>query len=462
MRKWLPFLVAVLLLSVSLGACGGGEKSTSGAKTSGTGPSTGPVSIDFWNAEAGANQDTLKSLVDRFNASQDQVKVQAFFQGTYEDLATKLVASFPTGDVPAMAFLGPDAFTQMMIDNGRVTPAQDLVDQEGYDLSALGPRAVASFTSAGRLWAMPFAMDIVLFYYNKVAFREVGLDPEKPPQDLEELREYSEKLLQRDSNGNVTRSGIAIDIHAWPERMLVEHGDLLVDQSNGHDGRATKALFDNDTTSWFFHWWHDMVDEGLAFNVGRNVTGADGFAAVLSGRAAMTFSQSAALRSVLEVVEAGGLKGVEVGVGRLPGVPGSTGPTGSAAFGLWVFNQRPREEQDAAWKFIKWLMEPEQQAQWFAGTGYLPPSRAAIDLPAAKDVLTRYPLYQVSFDLYRNAPADPAREGTILGPYLKVREAIYRGVEEMLSGVKDPQQALDDAAAAANQAIDEYNGRVGG
>ena len=361
-----------------------------------------------------------------------------------------------------MAFLGPDAFTQMMIDSGRVTPAQDFVDQEGYDLSALGPRAVQSFTSAGKLWAMPFAMDIVLLYYNKVAFREVGLDPEKPPQDLEELREYSEKLLQRDSNGNVTRSGIAIDIHAWAERMLVEHGDLFVDQSNGHDGRATKVLFDNDTTSWFFQWWHDMVDEGLAFNVGRNLTGVDGFAAVLSGRAAMTFSQSAALGSVLNAVEAGGLKGVEVGVGRLPGVPGSTGPTGSAAFGLWVFNQRPREEQDAAWKFIQWLMEPEQQAQWFAGTGYLPASRAAIDLPAAKDVLTRYPLYQVSFDLYRNAPADPAREGTILGPYLKVREAIYRGVEEMLSGIKSPQQALDDAAANANDAIKEYNQRVGG
>jgi hypothetical protein len=32
----------------------------------------------------------------------------------------------------------------------------------------------------------------------------------------------------------------------------------------------------------------------------------------------------------------------------------------------------------------------------------------------------------------------------------------------MLSGMKDPQQALDDAAANANQAITEYNQRVGG
>ena len=189
----------------------------------------------------------------------------------------------------------------------------------------------------------------------------------------------------------------------------------------------------------------------------------EGFLAIASGRAAMTFSYSGAVRSVVDALEAGAAntQNVEIGVSRLPGVPGSTGPTGSFSFGLWVFNLRPKEEQQAAWKFIKWLMEPEQQAEWFAGSGYLPVSHSAVDLPAAQDVLAHYPLFQVPFDLYLNAPADPAKEGTILGPYQKVREAIYRGVEEMLSGMKDPQQALDDAAAGANQAIDEYNGRVG-
>ena len=73
-----------------------------------------------------------------------------------------------------------------------------------------------------------------------------------------------------------------------------------------------------------------------------------------------------------------------------------------------------------------------------------------------------YPLFQVPFDLYLNVPANPATEGAILGPFQKVREAIFRGVEEMLSGIKNPQQALDDAAANANDAIKEYNQRVGG
>jgi len=461
-QRSLLSLVAALLFSVSLGACGGGEKGTPTAETPGAGPATGPVSIDFWHSEVAANQETISRLVDRFNASQNEVRVHPSFQGTYDDAMAKLVASLPTGQVPAVAFVG-DIYTQMMIDSGAAAPIQDFVDRDGYDLSDLDPKGIQSFTSQGKLWAMPFAMEVALLYYNKVTFREVGLDPEKPPQDLEEIRQYSEKLLKRDGSGNVVRSGLALDIAIWTERMLAEHGDLLVDKDNGHDGRATKVLFDNDTGRWFFQWWHDMVDSGLAFNVGRNPTMVEGFLAIASGRAAMTFSYSGALRSVIDALEAGeqGAQNIEIGVSRLPGVPGGTGQTGFSSFGLWILNVRPKEEQEAAWKFIKWLMEPEQQAEWFAGSGYLPVSRSSVDLPAAQDVVAHYPLFQVAFDLYLDAPANPATEGTILGPFQKVREAIFRGVEEMLSGIKDPQQALEGAAAGANEAIEEYNRRVG-
>ena len=106
-------------------------------------------------------------------------------------------------------------------------------------------------------------------------------------------------------------------------------------------------------------------------------------------------------------------------------------------------------------------MEPEQQAEWFAGSGYLPVSHSAVDLPAAKDVVAKYPLFQVPLDLYLNSPTTPAALGALLGPFWQVREALDQGVEAMLSGAKDPDQALEDAAAEANQTIEEYNQRLG-
>ena len=244
-------------------------------RTPGASPAGATVTINFWHAENAANQDTLSRLASQFNSSQDEVKVQPIYQGKDEELLSKLMASLGSGQVPAVVFV-PDVDAQMMIDSGAVVPVQDFVDREGYDLSNLDKRSIQEYTAQGKVWAMPLGAGMPLLYYNKVVFREVGLDPERPPQDLEEVRQYSEKILKRDAAGNVVRSGIAIDVQDWIEHVLAEHDDLLADNNNGYDGRATKVLFNNDTGRWFFQWWHDMVDEGLAFNVGRNPTFADG------------------------------------------------------------------------------------------------------------------------------------------------------------------------------------------
>jgi sn-glycerol 3-phosphate transport system substrate-binding protein len=444
---------------LSLAACGGGGEGTPRTgETPGAGPAGGTVTIDLWHSETAANQDTLDRLASRFNSSQSEVRVRLSYQGTLQEQTAKLLASLGSGQVPAIAFLA-EIDTQKMIDSDAVVPVQDFIGREGYDLSNLDETSIQMYTLQGKLQGMPFCAGFPLFYYNKVTFQEAGLDPERPPQDLEEVRQYSEKILKRDGAGNVVRSGIAIDVREWLEYVLAEHDEFFVDNKNGYDGRATKVLFNNDTGRWFFQWWHDMVDEGLAFNVGRNPTFADGLLAIASGRAAMTFSYASTLRSVIDVVEKG-VEGVEVGVAALPGVPGSTGPALLGHRVLWLFNLRPKEEQEAAWKFVKWLMEPEQQAEWFAGSGYLPVSHAALDLPAAKEVVAKYPLFQVVLDIYLNSPTTPATLFPVIGPYWQVREAVYKGVERMLSGVQGPDQALEDAEAEANRVIDEYNQRV--
>jgi sn-glycerol 3-phosphate transport system substrate-binding protein len=458
--RFLTLLIAVVVLSLSLTACGGnGEEAAPSGETPGAGAAGGTVAIDLWHSEAAANADALEGLASRFNASQDEVRVQVIFEGTDEELMAKLVTSLGSGQVPAIALLAePD--TQKMIDSGAVAPVQDFVDSESYDLSDVDQKATQYYTSQGKLWAMPFCTAVSMIYYNKVTFREVGLDPEKPPKDLEEVRQYSEKIFKRDASGNVVRSGIAIDIQDWTERIIADHDDLFVDNNNGRDGRATKVLFDNETGRYFFQWWHDMVDEGLAFNIGRNPTFADGLLAMVSDRAPMTFSYSSALGTVVEALEKGAAGGMEVGVSVLPGVPGGTGNGLPGGRALWILNLRSEREQEAAWKFIKWLMEPEQQAEWFAGSGYLPVRHAALDQPAAIDIVARYPLYQVALDVYLKAPATPTGLGALLGPFRQVREALRQGVEAMLSGAKDPDQALEDAAEESNRIIEEYNERV--
>jgi len=460
-RVW--SLLGVAVLAVALGACGGKEGAQEGGGAGEEARPTaaaGPVTIDFWHSETVATEATLERLIDRFNASQDEVKVKPVFQGGSDQLILKLVTSMRSGDVPALVELA-DVDTQVVVDSGGATPVQEFVDAEKYDLSDFDEKAVQYYTVGDKLYAMPFAIAVPMLFYNKIPFREVGLDPEKPPLTLDDVRAYSEKLFKVDGSGNVVRSGISLDIQAWYlDLTLAEHGDLYVNNNNGRDGRATEAVFNGPTGQAFFRWWDEMVDSGLAFNVGRNVSGADTFMAVAAGRAAMTVGSSQALRSLLDVLEAG-VQGVEMGVGPFPGVAGGTGEPGIFSRALWIMNKRPEAEQQAAWQFVRWLAEPEQQAELFAGSGYLPVRVSAYDLEPSRQVLAKYPYYQVPVDLFVGTPSTPAKLGPRIGPFSKVREIVAQALEEMVVGGKDPVQALDDAAERATKELQDYNQRVG-
>jgi sn-glycerol 3-phosphate transport system substrate-binding protein len=176
----------------------------------------------------------------------------------------------------------------------------------------------------------------------------------------------------------------------------------------------------------------------------------------------MVFSSSAALRTVMDVLEKG-VEGVDLGVAPVPGIPGKVpeGSPGVYSRSFWIMNARPQEEQDAAWKFIKWFSEPEQQAEWFAGSGYLPVRNSAYDLPAAKEIITKYPPFQIPADLFPKTATTTAALGPLLGPIRQVHDGVTDAIESMVSGNASPDEAMEAAVKTGNAAIKEYNDRMG-
>jgi sn-glycerol 3-phosphate transport system substrate-binding protein len=475
MKKMLA-AVAVLLLSLGLAACGGGDdgEGTEGTATPSGGtpsattpsaatPSGETVNIKFWHAMNAANQEALKRLTDRFNSSQSEVKVELQFQGSYEDNLAKLLSSRASGDVPAIIQLH-DVTTQLLVDSGMLTPVQDFIDRENYDLSDFVQRTVDYYTVDDKLQGMPFNISNPILFYNKVHFREAGLDPEKPPQTLTQISEYCQKLTIRNQSGTPTRRCMVLAIDPWYiEQLLAVGGDLYVNNENGREGRATEVAFNSVRGKEIFEWWGGLMKSGDAQNVGRNPTGDQHFLALGAGQASMTLGTSAALRSIVDVLEDPGsvqLADVELGTAPLPGFADGTGGSLVGGAALWVLNQRPQEEQEAAWKYVKWMVEPEQQAEWYSGTGYFPMRISAYDLPAAKEVEVKYPHFRVAVDPFLNAVSTPATQGALLGDFVSVRVIVQKAAEEMILKGKDPSQALDDAANEANEAIQEYNSRI--
>ena len=58
--------------------------------------------VTFWHSMGGVGQETLNSIVEEFNNSQDEIQVNAEFQGTYEESLTKFHSVAGTEDAPTM------------------------------------------------------------------------------------------------------------------------------------------------------------------------------------------------------------------------------------------------------------------------------------------------------------------------------------------------------------------------
>ncbi|GAG28822.1 unnamed protein product, partial [marine sediment metagenome] len=102
-----------------------------------------------------------------------------------------------------------------------------------------------------------------------------------------------------------------------------------------------------------------------------------------------------------------------------------------------IFQSSP-ERQLAAWLFVQWMNEPEQQAWWATGTSYYPTRPAASDLMEAYFVENTH--YEQALEL---AALDFASEPAVAG-YDLCRVAIEQMLTAVLTG-GDPQTALDAA-----------------
>jgi sn-glycerol 3-phosphate transport system substrate-binding protein len=454
--------IGLALLAVLAVACGGGGGggSTETPEGEATTPSEGPVTIAFWHSMTAANEDTLKGLTDEFNASQDRITVTPLFQGTYEDNLNKVLASLGSGDVPAIAQL-EDTVTQLMADSGAVVPAQDFIDAEGYDLSDFLPQVLDYYRVQGRLVPMPFNVSNPVLFYNKLAFEKAGLDPENPPATLDEVKEDSQAIV----DAGTTPHGMALDIKPWYlEHFLAKAGADYANNGNGREERATAVAFDDAEGLAVFTWWKDMVDSGLALNVGRNPSDSEQLFAIAGRQAEMAIGTSAAMRSAIDTLESahesGSLLDIELGVGPMPGLPGEEGGVLVGGGALYIMADRPPEEQQAAWEFAKFLASAEAQAEWFGGSGYIPSRVSSHDLPAALEIVQQYPQFQVAVDQLAESPVTTATAGALIGPFQACRDAVVKGIEAMILQGEDPADALANAAAEANDALERYNSRV--
>lgn len=467
-------LVLLAALTLVVAACSGSSSSGgSGSGGSGSGGSvsaaacpvgalskvtaSAPVTITFWHAMNRANEEALQKLVDEYQAQQPKVKVDLINQTGYRESFEKYKAGLRTGDLPDLVQI-EDTGTQQMIDTRSIVPMSACIKADKYDTSDFLARTLSYYTVDKIQYPMPFNVSNPVLYYDRNAFTAANLDPDQPPATLQDVADYSEKL-----KGAGYEYGFGLKLDPWYiEQMSAKAGVPYVNNGNGRVKRATNVVFDNPTGLSIFTWMKTMVDRKLAAtNSAEGPSAFDNLLGIPPKRNAMTIDSSAALGTVSQLLAAGEGGSVSLGVGPMPGPPGDGGVlVGGAA--LYVPTKSSAEQKAAAWDLIKFLVSSDRQAEWAAATGYVPLRKSAAQSPTIQALWAKEPGYKVAYDQLVNGVNNVATAGPVVGPYQEVRDAVLAAEQKMFDGGATPKQALAQAAKDADQALSDYNQRIGG
>ncbi|MBY0123525.1 ABC transporter substrate-binding protein [Bacillus sp. S/N-304-OC-R1] len=448
MKKYTKYLVTLMLMIslVVMTACSNNEKSTSseGSSSSSSGEKSGKVEINFWHAMSGAGQAALDSIVEDFNNSQDKYVVKAEFQGSYEESLTKLRSVGGTKDAPAITQVF-EVGTKYMIDSGYIEPIQTFIDKDNYDINQLEKNILNYYTVDNKLYSMPFNSSTPVLLYNKDAFKEVGLDPENPPQTFNEIKDAAAKLTKKEE-----RSGFSMLTYGWFfEQLVATQGGLYVNEDNGRSGDATKSVFNGEEGLRVFKFLDDMNKAGTFGNFGTNWD--DIRAAFQTQKVAMYMDSSAGVANAVNNSP------FEVGVAYIP-YPDEVERQGVAIGGasLWMSKGIDEEKQNAAWEFMKYLQTPEVQAKWHVGTGYFAINPAAYDQDIVKTEWEKYPQFKVTVNQLQDTKPSFATQGALISVFPESRQQIVTALENLYQGA-DPQEVLNQAAEGTDRAIEIAN-----
>ena len=117
-------------------------------------------------------------------------------------------------------------------------------------------------------------------------------------------------------------------------------------------------------------------------------------------------------------------------------------------------------ELQAAKTFVIWFTNTENAVRWHKATGYFPIRKSAVDVLKAENWFQLNPAYKAAFDQLLNTKPGRATQGALIGAFPQVRTIIEQAVEKVIAGKSTVDEALAEAKALADKAIQDYNSSV--
>jgi multiple sugar transport system substrate-binding protein len=436
MKKNILFkILAIILLFISFN-CGGDDKKNKSDN----------VEIVFWHSFISSTVPALNELIQKFEKENPGYKINAQYIPSGDPLIQKLITSIQSKTAPDISWLHSDFIEDLVEADAIYKMDQFIKGKDGIseeDLNDIYPSLLQYSSWKETLYSLPMEATNLALLYNKDMFKKAGLNPNHPPQTWEELKSYAKKLtIDKNNDGTFDQVGFFVPVFpaagplgswmVWQfTPFLWQAGGSLIDKEQ------TKVLYNSDAGVQALTLWQEMYkDQKLSTftNLFEN--------AFVSGSLAMAMDGPWNLPRYKEL-----LKNIDWAFAPLPSGPAKNATVVGGEY-LAIFKQS--KNPDVAWKFIKWMIQPEVQAFWSMKSGYLPIRHAVSEVPEFKEYLKNHSDFRVFVDQLEFGRAEKMDYEA-----LEITRNFAEAIERATVGKIDVKKALNESAEKSNKILKE-------
>ena len=430
-----------------------GRRSTRSAWAAQGTPASGftrEASITSWGF--GTENVLAAARVEAFQAAFPNIELEVVPQATNEQILTAAASD----TLPDVIWLGRTT-TADWAARGVLMPLTEFIERDGYDTSRFYEAALNEASYDGQIYGIPGGMDVSPLYVNLDHLTEAGIDPATiDTSNWDQLNELGQQLVR--VNGDV--------VERWGFDNKLDSGFIsLWGPGNGGDflsDDAQEATFDDAELVDALTWGVATFDlQGGYQLLEAAKTGWPGDEAFAQGLVSMTGYQSWMLGIIASTAPDLNFRVLPI---RERGGEAMTSVTGGNA---WYIPEGAGDPE-AAWEFIKFLHTDET---WLLGARARKEDAQANNRPFIPALTGSQTADRAQIEQLYEPIAAPFDEAVRLFPDLlaashnreianspaavALEEALQQeGVMPALRKSKEPQEALEDADTAAQDAID--------
>lgn len=424
-------VTAALSVGLLLAACGGGDTPEAEGPQD-TGPVADPeepvtVSFTSW---VGA-EPAMQQLAEEFTELHPNITIE--FQNVPAEQATqKLVAQIAGGNPPDSAFVDASTVASFasrgaLVNLDNYIERSDVVDIEDY------VDAFRTFTTfEDSTYGLPFDGESTALFYRTDLFEAAGI--EEPPTTWEEFEAAAAALTQPENKQYGYAMFAPESAYYWYPWLWQAGGELL-----SEDGQ--EVLFDSEEAKRAAEFYVGLTEYAPPDYLNSN--SYDGRQAFAQGQVGM-YMAGAWFAGVLSE-EFPDIEGKWAAAPLPEGEEGCA--TTIAGDALVIFDGG--DNQDAAWKWVEFLSEPDNMATWTfdsPGGTLLPPRTSLLESP---ELIEKKPILEGFADAMECGVSNVIAHEK----WPEIESALNEELGRAMYGEQSAADALDAAALEAESLL---------